>query len=386
LVSANLLLFIITGWCSIFNAELALSVTMTAISTLLSIIMLPVNLVLYTTTTYSSEVVKSLDWSALFVSLVVVIGGISSGILCSAWANSTRFNLMANKLGNLAGIALITLSAFVSSSGEDASLWDQDAKFYIGIATPALVGVTIATWMASKFDLDKPERVAVAVEACYQNTGIATSVAITMFSGQDLATAVGVPLFYGICEAVILAVYCLLCWKAGWTKAPANENICVVIATSYEVEKAQLESPNAIEVVYNTNQKDEEDIEDLVFTQTLAGYHVDEESLHERANARLGLGGGDDEGQPLAGNGPIGDPQADVTPRKKQEYATVGLNSPAVEDFTHSHGVSSVKHSDGYRQGSQVPGSPVGTMASIAPHDKRISTDDSIPADGKEIS
>jgi hypothetical protein len=384
LIPANLL-FICTGWCSIFNAELALSVTMTAISTLLSIVMLPVNLVLYTTTTYSSEVVKSLDWSALFVSLVVVIGGISSGILCSAWANSTRFNLMANKLGNMAGILLITLSAFVSSSGEDASLWDQDAKFYIGIATPALVGVTIATWMASKFDLDKPERVAVAVEACYQNTGIATSVAITMFSGQDLATAVGVPLFYGICEAVILAVYCLICWKAGWTKAPANENICVVIATSYEVEKARLESPNAIEVVYNTNQKDEEDIEDLVFTQTLEGYQVDEESLHERPNARLGLGGGD-EGQPLAGNGPIGDPQADGTPRKKQEYETVGLNSPSVQDVSHEHGVSSVKHRAGYRQGSQAPDSPGGTMASIAPRDSRISTDYSIPADGKEIS
>ena len=360
-ISWFLLTFLIfTGWCSIFNAELALSVTMTAISTLLSIVMLPVNLVLYTTTTYSSEVVKSLDWSALFVSLVVVIGGISSGILCSAWANSTRFNLMANKLGNVAGILLVTLSVFVSSSGEDASLWDQDAKFYIGIATPALVGVIIATWMASKFDLDKPERVAVAVEACYQNTGIATSVAITMFDGKDLAQAVGVPLFYGICEAVILAVYCMLCWKAGWTKAPADENICVVIATSYEVEKTRLESPNAIEVVYN--QKDEENIEDLVFTQTLECYQVDENSLHERANARLGLGG--DEGQPLAGNRPIGNPQADVTPRKKQEYETVRLDSPSV----------------------QAPDNPGGTMGSIAPSDSRISTDDSIPADGKEIS
>ena len=38
-----------SNWfCSMFNADLALSVTMTAISTLLSVIMLPLNLLLYT--------------------------------------------------------------------------------------------------------------------------------------------------------------------------------------------------------------------------------------------------------------------------------------------------------------------------------------------------
>jgi predicted Na+-dependent transporter len=263
-----------------FNADLALSVTMTAISTLLSVVMLPVNLVLYATSSYSSAVVKSLDWSALFISLIVVIGGISSGLICSAFYNSHRFNLFANKMGNFAGVALICYSATISSASHGASLWDKDAKFYIGVAAPALVGVSIATYMASRFNLDKPERVAVAVESCYQNTGIATSVAITMFKGEDLATAIGVPLYYGICEAVILAIYCMICWKIGWTKAPANENICVVIATSYEVEKARMEAPNAIEVVYNND--------DLVFTQTIEGYKIDEDSLHERANADLG--------------------------------------------------------------------------------------------------
>jgi hypothetical protein len=291
-------------WCSMFNADLALSVTMTAISTLLSVVMLPVNLVLYATSTYSSAVVKALDWNALFVSLVVVIGGIVSGVVCSAAYNSHRFNIMANKMGNVAGILLISYSAFVSSSGDGASLWTQGPTFYIGIATPALMGVCIATYMASKFKLDKPERVSVAVEACYQNTGIATSVAITMFSNSpDLATAISVPLCYGIFEAIILAFYCIGCWKLGWTKAPADENFCTVLMTSYEVEKARLESPNAIEVVYNTTSQREHDgqeqgngagttaIEDLVFTQTNEGYKIDEESLHESTNARFEAGG-----------------------------------------------------------------------------------------------
>eukprot|EP00980_Cylindrotheca_fusiformis_P028740 scaffold22641_cov206-Cylindrotheca_fusiformis.AAC.10 len=265
-------------WCSLFNAELALSVTMTGLSTALSVIMLPVNLTIYVASIYDSDVVQSLNWFSLILSLVVVITGIVSGVLCSAWRNSSRFNLRANQMGNVAGIGLVVYSALVSSSSEDASLWSQDASFYIGVAMPAIFGVLIASQLASRANLEKPERVAVAVEACYQNTGIATSVAISMFSGADQATAIGVPLYYGICEMVILAIYCLASWKMGWTKAPADENICTVITTSYEVETARMDSPNAIEVVHG--QDDEQ-----VFTQTNEGYKVDEGQFHETSNA-----------------------------------------------------------------------------------------------------
>jgi predicted Na+-dependent transporter len=270
-------------WCSLFNAELALSVTMTGLSTLLSIGFMPLNL-----TMYGSNVVNNLDFAALFVSLVVVLSGISLGVLLSAWYNSTRFNLLANKLGNLAGLSLVVFSAVVSTSGsDDVNLWSHGWNFYLAVLFPALIGVSIATVLATRFKLDKPERVAVAVEGCYQNTGIATSVAASMFSGSDLAIAVSVPLLYGLFEAVILAIYCLSCWKIGWTKAPKDENICTVIFTSYEVEQARLTSPNAIEVVHNNNPTGDEDVEDLVFNQTTEGYQVDETSLHEKTNADL---------------------------------------------------------------------------------------------------
>lgn len=274
-------------WCSLFNADLALSVSMTGISTLLSVVMLPLNLVIYTWSTYSNEVVKSLDWFALFLSLIVVLGGITSGVLTSAWYNSTRFNLMANKLGNLAGFALVIFSAAISKSKDGSGVWNQDATFYIGCALPAIVGVILATFMATKLGLEKPERVSVAVEGCYQNTGIATSVATSMFPKEQLAAAVGVPLYYGMVEAFILACYCIVAWKSGWTKAPSDENFFKMIATSYEVEQARLESPNAIEVVHNSNPKGNGDIEDLVFNQTMEGYQVDESSLQEKTNASL---------------------------------------------------------------------------------------------------
>lgn len=266
-------------WCSLFNAELALSVTMTALSTLLSCVMLPANLVLYTHWTYSEAVVQSLDWFALFVELTVVIGGICFGLFASARAkkhgNEALFHRRANLCGNVAGIALITLSVSLNATGSEtqASLWDQSAVFYIGVALPAILGLAIATAMATKADLEKPERVAVAVEACYQNTGIATSVAISMFSGddEDLATAIGVPLYYGIVEAVMLGVYCTVCWKRGWTKAAANENFFAMLWNSYEVEEQEAQQPDyAIEVVLG-DRNDKDATLDLVLEQSEDG-------------------------------------------------------------------------------------------------------------------
>lgn len=142
-----------------FNADLALSVTMTAISTLLSSIMLPVNLILYATTSFSNDVVNNLEWPAIFISIGVVIGAITSGLLCSAVLRSPRFNLMANKVGNIAGITLVIYSVVVSSTGQDADLWSQPAEFYFAIGAPCLIGLGIATWMATYFQLEKPERV-----------------------------------------------------------------------------------------------------------------------------------------------------------------------------------------------------------------------------------
>eukprot|EP00592_Proboscia_alata_P003480 CAMPEP_0194371018 /NCGR_PEP_ID=MMETSP0174-20130528/19355_1 /TAXON_ID=216777 /ORGANISM="Proboscia alata, Strain PI-D3" /LENGTH=280 /DNA_ID=CAMNT_0039148799 /DNA_START=1319 /DNA_END=2157 /DNA_ORIENTATION=- len=164
---------------------------------------------------------------------------------------------MANKLGNFSGLALVFFSIFVGvNSGseenlqnEKQSLWSQPLNFYVGIASPCFLGLVASNIMATFLQLRKPERVTVSVECCYQNVGIATSVAITMFKGDELQRAIGVPIFYGVAEAVIVGLYCVLAWKFGWTKAPKNEALCVVVNTSYEIQECKLRELNEIEVV-----------------------------------------------------------------------------------------------------------------------------------------
>ena len=71
---------------------------MTAISTLLSVVMLPFNLLIYARVAYKEDVVALLDWASLFTALVVVILAISLGLFVSAYTHSFRINVLANKV------------------------------------------------------------------------------------------------------------------------------------------------------------------------------------------------------------------------------------------------------------------------------------------------
>jgi len=212
-------------WCSMFNADLSLSVAMTALSTVLSIVFLPANLTFYawaaystprhsrestttTTTSDGSNIIQNVDFVALFAAIAVVIVAILSGIYCSSKFDTPKFHRRANALGSVSGIALIVFSAVVTTStGQDedgstttAKPWQQDWSFYVGVGLPCIAGLIIANLVSMvccpTSKVTKPEVVAISVECCYQNVGIATSAAFAMFDTKvDRAQALSVPLF-----------------------------------------------------------------------------------------------------------------------------------------------------------------------------------------------
>ena len=69
-----------------------------------------------------------------------------------------------------------------------------------------------------------------------------------MFKGNDLNEAMGVPFFYGLCEAAFVGIYCIGCWKAGWSKAPADAPFWNILYVSYEVLEVEMREINEIEV------------------------------------------------------------------------------------------------------------------------------------------
>jgi predicted Na+-dependent transporter len=258
-------------WCSLFNADLALSVTMTAISTVLSTAFLPLNLLIYTKLCYNADVLHNLDWNAVFISLSIVISAIVTGLFCSHTFHSRQFNQIANMIGNISGLTLIVMSATMANTGlgggsgdgndSDTKIWNHHWTFYIGTILPCLGTLCISTFLAYLVGLLKPECITVGIEACYQNIGIATSLALTMFEGDDIREAMGVPFLYGIVEGVLVGLYCLIAWKTNWTKAPADTPLWQVLLLSYEViEAASKDDINEIEIHISESQ-DEKSVE-----------------------------------------------------------------------------------------------------------------------------
>lgn len=122
---------------------------------------------------------------------------------------------------------------------------------------PCLLGLGVATVLPSLLKLSKPECLTTAVECCYQNTGIATSAALSLFSGDDLALAMRVPTIYGLAEAISIGSYLLLFWKLGWSKAPKDEKLCTVIVKSYEIHN-EVANKDENEVDSNVPNEDDE--------------------------------------------------------------------------------------------------------------------------------
>lgn len=246
-------------WCSLFNADLALSVAMTALSTILSIAFLPANLLLYAWLAYGhddeQDVLKSINFGKLFISIATVIVAILSGLYASFLTHSKIFRKWANRLGSISGILLILFSAFFSSvidserDDTNPQLWAHPPAFYIATIAPCLVGLALSNTISSRLaKLKKAEVVTLSVECCYQNVGIATSAAVSIFdTSTEISQALAVPVVYGLVEAVVLAIYCTIAWKLGWTKAPKDESFCTVICKTFEVEEETLGSENDIQ-------------------------------------------------------------------------------------------------------------------------------------------
>lgn len=224
-------------WCSLLNADLALSVAMTAISTALSVVLLPINLLLYSRAAFGDGLLlHKLDWVSLVYTLCIVMCAIVLGLALSKRMNSPEFNISANRLGSCAGFILIVFSGIISNSSSNARIWDRGLSFYGGVALPCCVSLLSATCIALAQRLSKPEVVTIAIESCFQNVGIATSVSMAMFDGENLAQSAAVPFYYGIVQCLCALLYGTVAWKVGWTKAPCSASFWDMINTAYNVE------------------------------------------------------------------------------------------------------------------------------------------------------
>ncbi|CAJ1355618.1 unnamed protein product [Effrenium voratum] len=227
-------------WCSLFNADLALSIAMTSCSTFLSCALTPLNLYLYSYFAYSANL--KIEWWSFLQPVLVAAAAIGCGLALSFLAPKAR--RPCGLVGNIAGVLLIVFNAAVSS--RDDPIWDKDAKFYGAVALPCICSVVLAFCITKVSGrVSAPEAVAIAIETCYQNTGLALTIALSSFEPRDASRASGVPLFYSLVQVIVMPVFLLFAWKTGMTYAPANDSFHRVLFGCHQpVSKVEETQPD----------------------------------------------------------------------------------------------------------------------------------------------
>jgi len=263
-------------WCSIFNADLPLSMAMTTASSLMSALTLPANILLYTELAFPKETQVKLSWEGMFTTISIVIVAIFSGLFFGK--NYPRYTQKLNAVGNVCGVALVLMGFFLSSNSS-SPIWDRDWKFYVGVTLPCVLGLVISLGTARMLKLKRPSCLAVAIEVCYQNTAIPLAVILNSFSDDPkycggesteetcdaVGLALGVPTYYQTVQIFSLAVCCLCCWKGGWTLAPKDESFFNVIGRNYQVPEKEDDDENEEEEERRRRGGKNEKTENLFF-------------------------------------------------------------------------------------------------------------------------
>jgi len=229
-------------WTSLFNGDLALSVAMTTVSSMLSIGMLPLNLYMYIKGAYQNGNSIRVTWAGLFVSIGVVLCGVGCGLIVSVRFKKAKSIMY--KIGNVCGVLLVILG-FVFSSNSSAPIWGRGYTFYIGLIIPCVAGLLLALGFARLAKLGWPQSLAVSIEVCYQNTAIALAVILSSFeddsctgSSCDVAArAAGVPAFYQLIQVFSLAILCVSAHYLGWTYAPKDVSLFHAITRNFQPTK-----------------------------------------------------------------------------------------------------------------------------------------------------
>ena len=149
-------------------------------------------------------------------------------------------------------------------SNEKTPIWNREAKFFISVLVACFSGLALTLLITRFFKLTPPERVSITIECCYQNVGIATSIALNMYEGDDVIAATGVPLMYGVCECFLLTSFGVFAHYMDWTYAIKKElsigealsSSLVSFVNIFLKASLTLNSLLAVKAIFSVNQEE----------------------------------------------------------------------------------------------------------------------------------
>lgn len=185
------------------GADLALSVSMTVVSTLVAVVVMPLLLLVYAAPFTSDELELPLGSIATTLALVLVPVALGMAIR----RRSEGAAKVAERLGSYSGIGVLILLIASSVVRNSALFAEIPAAGYLAAVALGVVGMSLGYGVARALGLAVAQRRAVALETGIQNSPLAFGVIIASFPEAAVDRMLWLPMLYALC--VLLSASCV---------------------------------------------------------------------------------------------------------------------------------------------------------------------------------
>jgi len=179
---------LITYWS---GGDVALSVTMSSVSTILAFAMMPFLIFIYIERTFTDEKLD-IPYEWIFISLMLLIGPCAIGYCVRARSEVWATRMI--KFGSIMGVIFLVF-ALVYGITENSHLFNQSFGVWFSSCTLQLIGSAFAFVIARLFRLPIRAQKTISIEAGIQNSTLVITMITNSFSDVDERLKVLVPVY-----------------------------------------------------------------------------------------------------------------------------------------------------------------------------------------------
>ena len=161
------------------DADLALSISMTVVSTIVGVVAIPLALLVYTAPLRGEDAALAIPYATVATTLVAVLVPVAVGV--AVRARSERLDQRVERVGTIAGFGVLALVIAGNLWREGGRLFEIAPSVYLAATLLGPVGFGLGWLGARACGLASPQRRAVSLETGIQNAPLALGIVLLGF-------------------------------------------------------------------------------------------------------------------------------------------------------------------------------------------------------------
>jgi BASS family bile acid:Na+ symporter len=186
--------------CYLARGDVALSITLTTLSTFAAVLLTPA-----LTWLYVGQSVPVPIWAMLLSVLKIVIAPVLLGLLINRWLGS-RLGSVKEVFPAISVLAIVVIIAIIVALNHD-QLAKIGPAAVVAVMLHNLAGLATGYWLPSLFGVDRRTRRTLAIEVGMQNSGLGVALAVKYFSAAAALPGAVFSIWHNLSGATLAAFW-----------------------------------------------------------------------------------------------------------------------------------------------------------------------------------